>query len=156
ADAQAMKLRWFGAFTIALSLIATALPPAEAQEAQHPLATAEQTGLLILAGRDLDAIELAKQLPEAAPPAQRQEAYRLAAQVCMITFDMDCAKDVYAATAFLDALPVADRHSSMIDYAVVLWAVAHPQDHRPLTSVFGPDFPFQVVTPLSDPVLFAE
>ena len=151
-----MKLRWFGAFTIALSLVATALPPAEAQEAQHPLATAEQTGLLILAGRDLDAIELAKQRAEAAPPVQRQEAYRLAAQVCMITFDMDCAKDVYAATAFLDALPVADRQPSMIGYGVLLWAVAHPQDHRPLTSVFGPDFPFQVVTPLSDPVLFAE
>jgi CHAT domain-containing protein len=148
--------RWLGAAAIALSLIATALPRAEAQESQDTVVTAQQVSLLIHAGRNIDAIELAKQRAEAAPPAQRQDAYRLAARVCMITLDMECAQDVYAATSFLNALPVADRQPSMIGYGVLLWAFVHTADHRPLTSVFGPDFPFQVVSSLSDPLLFAE
>jgi hypothetical protein len=147
---------WLGAFAIALSLIATALPRAEAQEAQDTVVTAQQVSLLIHAGRNIDAIKLAKQRAEAAPPAQRQDAYRLAAQVCMITLDMECAQDVYAATSFLNALPVPERQPSMIGYGVLLWAFVHTADHRPLTSVFGPDFPFQVVSSLSDPLLFAE
>jgi hypothetical protein len=148
--------RWLGAFTIALSLILTELPWAEAQQPQDTPVTAEEIGRLIRVGRNVDAIELAKQLAEAAPPAQRQDAYRLAAQVCMVTLDMECAQNIYAATSFLNALPVSDRQPSMIGYGALLWAFVNPADHRPLTSVFGPDFPFQVVSSVSDPVLFAE
>ena len=41
-------------------------------------------------------IELAKRTFEAAPAAERQSAFQLAARVCVTLLDLDCARDVSA------------------------------------------------------------
>ena len=66
--------RWLPAFAIALNLIATAPPQAGAQQGN--------IADLIFAGRDVDAVGLAKRTFETAPAAERQSAFQLAELPC--------------------------------------------------------------------------
>ena len=91
---------------------------------QSIIADIDRVGVLLRAGRNLDAVDLAKQVAAAAPPSERQFVYQWAGWVCRVTLDIDCARDILAAALpHLDALlrtPGTDR--STVSYNMLLIA----------------------------------
>lgn len=159
AHASAFVRRWLGALAVISSLIAGAPLLAVAQQVRQPPPTANDIPLLIHAGRNLDAIKAAKRAVETASPGDRQAAYQLAARVCMVTLDLDCARDVLnLAAPFLDTLPASERQPSTIGYSVLLLSFYQVTtgDYQSAASLIGPRFPVQLASSLSDPVLSAE
>jgi hypothetical protein len=143
--------RWLPAFAIALSLIATAPPQAEAQQAN--------VANLIFAGRNLDAIALAKRTFETAPAADRQVAFQLAARVCVTLLDLDCARDVTALTQdSRNAVPPSDVQPATAAAALVLWSFIEitTGHYQSTASVLGDGFPIKLINAVNNPSLFAE
>ncbi|HEV7547293.1 MAG TPA: hypothetical protein VGO42_22225, partial [Reyranella sp.] len=143
--------RWLPAFAIASSLIATAPPQAEAQQAN--------VANLIFAGRNLDAIALAKRTFETAPAADRQVAFQLAARVCVTLLDLDCARDVTALTQdSRNAVPPSDVQPATAAAALVLWSFIEitTGHYQSTASVLGDGFPIKLINAVNNPSLFAE
>ena len=121
----ALARRWISAFGVVACL--AALPtPTTAQPAAHPslVADVDRVGALIRDGRNLDAVDLAKQIAAAAPPSERQFIYQWAGWICRITLDLDCTQDILAiASPHFGALlntPGTDR--STVSHNVLLIA----------------------------------
>jgi CHAT domain-containing protein len=143
--------RWLVAFAIASSLIATAPPQAEAQQGN--------IADLIFAGRNVDAIELAKRTFEAAPAGERQSAFQLAARVCVILLDLDCARDVSAlADNFLSAVPPADLEPATAAHGLLLLSFIEISTghYQSVAAVLDEEFPIKLVNAVNNPSLFAE
>ena len=143
---------------------AAAMPtPTTAQPAanQSLVADIDRVSALIRAGRNLDAVDLAKQVATAAPPSERQFIYQWAGWVCRVTLDIDCAQDILAtALPHLDALlktQGTDRSTvshNMLLMASYLVATGDYRDIRPssLPRAASP----KPRLPPRDPLLFAE
>jgi CHAT domain-containing protein len=143
--------RWLPAFAIAFSLIATAPPQAGAQ--QRSIAD------LIFAGRDVDAIGLAKRTFETAPAAERQSAFQLAAWACVTLLDLDCARDVTALTHDpRNVVPPSEVQPATAAYALLLWSFIEVTTghYQSVASVLGDGFPIKLANAVNDPSLFAE
>src|SRR5258707_8802919 len=124
------------AFAIVWSLIAT--PPPQAGAQQGNIAD------LIFAGRDVDAIGLAKRTFETAPAADRQVAFQLAARVCVTLLDLDCARDVTALTQDpRNAVSPSDVQPATAASALVLWSFIEitTGHYQSTASVLGDGFP---------------
>src|SRR6266567_1845446 len=138
-------------FGIALSLIATA--PLQAGAQQGNIAD------LIFAGRNLDAIALAKRTFETAPAADRQVAFQLAARVCVTLLDLDCAHDVTALTQNpRNAVSPSDVQPATAASALMLWSFVEITTGRyqSTASVLGDGFPIKLANAVNNPSLFAE
>ncbi len=143
--------RWLPAFAIALSLIATAPPQAGAQQGN--------IADLIFAGRDVDAIGLAKRTFETAPAAERQSAFQLAAWVCVTLLDLDCARDVTALTHDpRNVVPPSEVQPATAAYALLLWSFVEVTTghYQSVASVLGDGFPVKLANAVNNPSLFAE
>ena len=141
---------WLGAFAIALSLIAT---PPQAGAQQGNIAD------LIFAGRNVDAIELAKRTFEAAPAAERQSAFQRAARVCVILLDLDCARDVSAlANDSLSAVPPAELQPATAAHGLLLLSFIEISTghYQSVAAVLDEGFPIKLVNAVNNPSLFAE
>jgi CHAT domain-containing protein len=113
---------------------------------------------LIASGRNMDAIEAATRSAETAAPGDRQAAYQLAAQVCIVTLDVDCAVGVVnSAVPFLQTIPVAEQHPATALYCMLLLSFHQVMtgDYRSSAEWLGPKFPSHLSS-ISDPVLFAD
>jgi hypothetical protein len=112
---------------------------------------------LFYAGRNVDAVQLAKRSAETAPHSERQAAYRVAAQACVTAIDVDCAREVLeAAVPFLNSLPQSELQPSTLGYTMLLESFFRMMTGDYQAKLFGPGFPSHLVNPLSNPVLFAE
>jgi hypothetical protein len=128
--------RWLPAFAIASSLIATVPPQAGAQQGNIVD--------LIFAGRNLDAIQLARRAFETAPAAERQSAFQLAVRVCVTLLDLDCARDVTALTQdSRNAVPPADMQPATAASALLLWSFIEVMTghYQSTASMLEEDFP---------------
>lgn len=151
--------RWIGACTIALGLVSATNLPAEAQTSELPASIGEKVVDLLREGRNLDAIALAKDLIETALPSQRQRAFHLAARICIVTLDVECARHaVTTATPLLQALPVSEVAPSSVGYSVLLTCFVQVAegDYQGMAKRLDSDFPIQLANPQHDPLLFAE
>jgi CHAT domain len=143
--------RCLAALAVALSLIATVPPPAEAQQGN--------IADLIFAGRNLDAIVLAKRAFETAPAAERQSAFQRAAWVCVTLLDLDCARDVTALTHDpRDAVPPSDVQPATAAHALLLWSFIEVTTghYQSVASALGEGFPITLANAVGSPSLFAE
>ncbi len=143
--------RWLPAFAIASSLIAATLPRAEAQQGN----IAE----LVFAGRDLDAIQLAKRAFATASAADRQPAFQLAARVCVILLDLDCARDVTALTNDpRNAVPPSELQPATAASALMLWAFIEitTGHYQSVASALDDGFVVKFANAVNNPSLFAE
>ena len=143
--------RWLPAFAIALNLIATAPPQAGAQQGN--------IADLIFAGRDVDAIRLARRTFETAPAAERQSAFQLAAWVCVTLLDLDCARDVTALTHDpRNVVPPSEVQPATAAYALLLWSFIEVTTghYQSVASVLGDGFPVKLANAVNNPSLFAE
>ncbi len=117
AGLAALFRRWIGACCVLGGLAAAMPTPTTAQQAadQRLLADTDRISELIRDGRNIDAVDLTKQVAATAPPSERQFIYQWAAWICRITLDTDCARDILAISLpHLDALlktPGTDRSS---------------------------------------------
>jgi hypothetical protein len=141
---------WLGAFAIALSLIAA---PRQAGAQQGNIAD------LIFAGRNVDAIELAKRTFEAAPAAGRQSAFQRAARICVILLDLDCARDVSAlANDSLSAVPPAELDPATAAHGLLLLSFIEISTghYQSVAAALEGEFPIKLVNAVNNPSLFAE
>jgi CHAT domain-containing protein len=152
--------RWIAASAILTSLLAAMPTQAVAQEERAQLLKdAENVGLLIRAGRNLDAIDLVKRTAEAAPPSERQAIYQVAASVCMVTYDVDCARDVLtAAFPFMESLPQSqwDRSTAGYNLLLGLFLQIMTGDYQSPAQFLDSSSIVRAATSVRDPVLFAE
>ena len=102
----ALARRWIGAFGVVACLAAAMPMPTTAQPAADQSITADidRVSVLLRDGRNVDAVDLAKQIAAAAPPSERQFVYQWAGWICRVTLDIDCAQDIFAI-----ALPHLER-----------------------------------------------
>jgi hypothetical protein len=143
--------RWLPALAFALNLIAAIAPGAWAQQ--------QNIAELIFAGRDLDAIQLAKQGFATASAADRQAAFQLAARVCVTLVDLDCARDVNALTHDpRNAMPPSEVQPATVACGLMLWSFIEITmgHYQSVASVLGEGFPLKLVNAGNDPSLFAE
>ena len=143
--------RWLPTLAIALNLIAAITPGVRAQQGN----VAE----LIFAGRNLDAIALAKQGFASASATDRQAAFRLAARVCVTLLDLDCARDVNALTRdSLNAIPPSEVQPATVASGLMLWSFIEITlgHYQSVAFVLGEGFPLKLVNAGNDPSLFAE
>jgi CHAT domain len=143
--------RWLAALAIALSLIATVTPRAEAQQGN--------IADLIFAGRNLDAIGLAKRTFATAPATERQSAFQGAAWVCVTLLDLDCARELTALT--LDprnAVPPSDVQPATAAYGLLLWSFIEVTTghYQSVASALDERFPIKLANAVNNPSLFAE
>jgi len=143
--------RWLPAFAIASSLIAASPPPAGAQQGN----IAE----LVFAGRDLDAIQLAKRAFATASAADRQPAFQLAARVCVTLLDLDCARDVTALTNDpRNAVPPSEVQPATAASALMLWSFIEitTGHYQSVASALDDGFVVKLANAVNNPSLFAE
>ncbi len=143
--------RWLSALAVALGLVATAAPHAEAQVVK--------VADLILAGRNVDAAESARRGFETASAAERQSAFQLAAWTCIALLDVDCARNVMALTREpRNALAPSDVQPATAGYALLLGAFVEIEsgNYQSTAYALGDGFPLNLVNAASNPLLFAE
>ena len=143
--------RWLAAFAVVLSLIATAPPPAGAQQGNIVE--------LVFSGRNVDAIRQAIRTFETAPAAERQPAFQLAAWVCVTLLDLDCARDVTALTHDpRNALPPSEVQPATAGYGLLLWSFTEitTGNYQSTASALGAGFPLKIANAVGNPSLFAE
>jgi hypothetical protein len=156
-----LATRWLGALMVLAGLAAGLPSPATAQQsAGQDIVDAQNIGRLIREGRNLDAMELAKQLAANAAPAERMHAYEYAGRVCRITQDVGCMQDLLTtAIPHMEAAvraPGADR-SSVRGYLLLLasYQVATGDYETPAKFLAADSIP-KAAPATSDPLLFAE
>jgi CHAT domain len=155
-----MSARCFLRRTAALAalggLIATIPIQARSQQQTQAVWGSEVVRLLY-AGRNVDAVQLAKRFVETAPGPERQSAFRIAAQTCVTAMDVDCARDVLeTATPFLQSLPASELQQASLGYGVLLWSFFQVMTGNHQAKVSGSGFSNHLVNAISNPVLFAE
>ena len=158
----ALARRWISAFGV-LACLAAALPtPTTAQPAANPslVADIDRVGVLIRDGRNLDAVDLAKQVAAAAPPSERQFIYQWAGWVCRVTLDIDCARDILAtALPHLDALlrtPGTDRSTVSHNMLLIASYLVATGDYQTSAELLTPGRIAESASAVQDPLLFAE
>ena len=113
---------------------------------------------LFYAGRNVDAVQLAKRSAETAPHSERQAAYRVAAQACVTAMDVDCAREVLdAAAPFLNSLLRRRSCCSLrlwLHHAAGVVLRMMTGDYQ--AKLFRPWISQSPGNPLANPVLFAE
>jgi CHAT domain-containing protein len=140
-----------------LTVLAIVLPHRlTAQESnRQALHDMETVGLLVQAGRNLEAIDLLKRAVEAAPASEREPIYQAAAGICVALWDIACARDVLtAAQPFLEALPP----SALVGRNVLLllfYPVATNDLETP-AGFFDPQTLVRLASAVADPLLFAD
>ena len=150
-----LATRWLGTFMVLAGLAAS-----PQQSAAQGLVDAQRIGSLVREGRNLDAMELAKQLAASAPAAERQHAYEYAGWVCRVTQDIGCLQDLLTtAIPHMEAAvraPGADR-SSVRGYLLLLasYQVA-TGDYQSPAALLAADSIAKAAPAVTDPVLFAE
>ena len=133
-------LRRVAAFAVLAGLMAAI--PTHAFSQQGPAASGAEIARLLSAGRNVDAVQLARKSAETAPRPERQSAFRLAAQTCVTALDVDCARDVLnTATPFLQSLPASELQPSSPGYAVLLGSFLQVMTGDYHATFFGPGFP---------------
>ena len=149
--------RPIAAFVVMASLTAMMPMPAAAQELQDRPAAIEKVRRLMLDGRNLDAVELAKRLFEAAPVSERQDAFQIAAYVCATTWDVECARDL-ATHELMKTLAPSDAQPGTVGYGLLLWSYNELMagNYQSTAYVLGRGFPLELISAVHDPVLFAE
>lgn len=149
--------RWIGRLAALASLIAWAPSQTVAQGAQDAAVPQAKIALLLLTGRNLDAVERAKGLLESAPSSERQSAYRYAAQICMDALDSQCARDL-ADHPVLKTFASDGMQPTTAAYGLLLWAYAEiaAGNYQATADWLGPKFPIKAANALNTPELFAE
>ena len=159
----ALARRWIGAFGVLAGLAAACRR--RRRLSRRPInasiADIDRVIVLLRAGRNLDAVDLAKRVAAAAPPSERQFVYQWAGWVCRVTLDVDCARDILAtALPHLDALlrtPGARSFDRVAQHAADR---VPPCRHGGLSDVRRAPCPgphrLRLRPPSSDPLLFAE
>jgi hypothetical protein len=158
----ALARRWISAFSV-LTCLAAAMPaPTTAQPAANPslVADVDRVSILIRDGRNLDAIDLAKQIATAAPPSERQFIYQWAGWICRITSDVDCAQGLLEiALPHLDALlktPSPDRSTVSHNVLLIASYLVATGDYQESAKFLTPGFIAEAASVIKDPLLFAE
>jgi CHAT domain len=147
--------RWIGALAVLVVAAMSQSAPVTAQTADS-----QRIGNLLREGRNLDAMELAKQMAATASPPERQNIFEYAGWVCRVTQDLDCLHDILGmAIPHMEAAvraPGADR-SSVRGYLLLLasYQVA-TGDYESPAKFLAPDSIPKAATAVSDPLLFAE
>lgn len=158
----AFAKRWIAAFGMLASFAVVAPVPTTAQQAadQGLRADTDRVGVLIRDGRNLDAVDLAKRVAAAAPPAERQFIYQWAGWICRVTLDVDCARQVLGtALPHLDALlrtPGADRASVANNLLLLASYQVAVGDYETLAQVLSPGAIAKTISAVQEPLLFAE
>jgi hypothetical protein len=154
--------RWIGAFGVVAGL-AAALPTSTAAQPaadQRIIADIDRVIVLLRAGRNLDAVDLAKHVAAAAPPSDRQFVYQWAGWVCRVTLDIDCARDILAtALPHLDALlrtPGTDRSTVSYNTLLIASHLVATGDYRTSAELLAPARIAEAASAAQDPLLFAE
>jgi hypothetical protein len=112
---------------------------------------------LLFGGRNIDAAELAIEYAERAPLAERQSAFRSAAQTCITAMDVACARVVAnSGAAFLNTMTASELQQHSLGYVVLLEGFLHVMAGNLDAKISGPGFPNPLVNPINEPVLFAE
>ncbi|CAN5895181.1 hypothetical protein BH11PSE3_BH11PSE3_15710 [soil metagenome] len=148
-----------GLVALALTLVSATDVSAQLQTGELPASIGEKVIDMLREGRNLDAIALAKHLIETAPPSQRQLAFHLAARVCIVTLDVDCARHAVTIGApLLQALPVTEVQASSVGYSLLLRCFVEVAEgnYQGMAKKLDSEFPIQLANPQHDPVLFAE
>src|SRR5262249_1562934 len=110
-------------------------------------------------GRNLDAVDLVKHTAEAAPPSERQAIYQVAAHICMVTYDVDCAREVLMAVLpFMETLPKEQWNGSTVGYTLLLAIFFQIMtcDYQSLAQYLDSPSLIRVATSIRDPILFTE
>ena len=158
----ALARRWISAVGVLAGLAAAMPTPAMAQPAADPslVADIDRVSVLIRAGRNLDAVDLAKQVAKAAPPSERQFIYQWAGWVCRVTLDIDCARDILAtALPHLDALlrtPGTDRSTVSHNMLLIASYLVATGDYQTSAELLAPGRIAESASAAQDPLLFAE
>jgi CHAT domain-containing protein len=157
AGSATFMRRWIGAVTVLASLIATTPTRTAAQQAQDTPAVLDKIVHLTFSGRNLDAVELATRLFEAAPLSERQNAFQFAAYVCATTLDVECARDL-ASHDSIKTLAPSDAQPLTVGYGILLWSYNEIMagNYQSTAYVLDSGFPITLVNAVRDPVLFAE
>jgi hypothetical protein len=136
--------------------------PTMAQPAadQRIIADIDRVIVLLRAGRNLDAVALAKQVAAAAPPAERQFVYQWAGWVCRVTLDIDCTRDILAtALPHLDTLlrtPGTDRSTVSHNQLLIASYLVGTGDYQTSAELLTPERIAKAASVVQDPLLFAE
>ena len=158
----ALARRWIGACGVLAGLAAVLPTPTMAQPAadQRIIADIDRVIVLLRAGRNLDAVDLAKQVAAAAPPSERQFVYQWAGWVCRVTLDIDCARDILAAALpHLDALlrtPGTDRSTVSYNMLLIASHLVATGDYRTAAELLARGRIAEAASAAQDPLLFAE
>ncbi len=158
----ALTRRWISSFGVLAGLAAVLPTPTTAQPTadQRIIADIDRVGVLLRAGRNLDAVDLAKQVAAAAPPSERQFIYQWAGWVCRVTFDIDCARDILAtALPHLDTLlraPGTDRSTVSHNMLLIAAHLVATGDYQTSAELLTPGRIAETASAAQDPLLFAE
>jgi hypothetical protein len=143
--------RWLPALTIAFSLIAPIAPRVEAQQGN----AAE----LMFAGRNLDAVVLAKRSFETASAADRQSAFQIAVRVCVTLLDLDCARELTALTFDpRNAMPPSEVQPATAAYGLMLWSFIEitTGHYQSVASALDEGVLLKLADAVGNPSVFAE
>ena len=91
--------------------------------------------------------------------SERQSAYRLAAQVCIVTYDFECAQNLLPPfNDYLKSLPKAEIERSTYGSQLLLWVFERVMmgDYRSIPETVGIHFPAGVTNALADPIMYAD
>ncbi len=162
ANPAARARQWLAACG-ALVGLAVAMPTATtAQPIADPTieADVDRVSTLIRDGRNLDAVDLAKKVAAAAPPAERQSIYQWAGWVCRVTGDIDCAHDLLAISLpQLDTLlktPNPDRRTVSHNLLLTTSYMVATGDYETSAGLLTAGFIAEAASVVQDPLLFAE
>ena len=147
---------WAAAMAL-LALLAMLLPDRlTAQENNNQaLKDMESVGLLVQAGRNLDAVDLLRRTVETAPPGEREPIYQAAGWICLTLGDVACARDVLtAARPFLETQPP----QAMVgrNLLLILFYEVATGDLETPARFFAPEVLVRLATAVDDPLLFAD
>jgi hypothetical protein len=147
----------------ALSLVWVALAAADtcawAQDNSKDSTPGQKIYRHIYNGRNLEAVEEAKLYIKSAPADQQQEALSLAASICIVTYDFECARDVLASSdSLIKSLQASEVKNNTYASSLLVWSYLQTisGNNGPMQKAVGSAFPDGVTSSLWNPVVFAD